>query len=127
GLIAFTPLAFGTVEPWAIVAMEWGVTTLALLYVLGRVGRLDVAVGSRFKATGLELPLGGFLVLCALQTVPLPSNWLSALSPGASRGYAAIDLAAVAETERAGATLGINGDLPLNLAQPACRPISVVP
>ena len=31
GLIAYTPLAFGTVEAWALTFMEWAIVTLGLL------------------------------------------------------------------------------------------------
>src|SRR5438876_477596 len=74
-LIVFTPLAFGTVEAWAIILMEWGVTTLALIHILGRLWTSSGVDRGRLRATGLEFPLGVFLLLCALQTIPIPRAW----------------------------------------------------
>src|SRR2546426_4704675 len=96
GLIVFTPLAFGTVEPWSIALMEWGITTLLLFFFLSRLwpsrGRLVAkSTGERRANLVLILPVGLFLVLCVLQTVPLPMRWLRLVSPGSARLYESVD------------------------------------
>src|SRR5882672_2154599 len=64
-LIAFTPLAFGTVEVWSIAIMEWGIVTLLLLLALGRFLAHRPSPSARKGPTGLELPVALFLVFCA--------------------------------------------------------------
>src|SRR5881397_3963779 len=84
-LIVFTPLAFGTVEPWSIALMEWGITTLLLFFLLSRLWPSRgprVAKSPREPGLPLILPIGLFLVLCILQTVPVPMRWLQVVSPG---------------------------------------------
>jgi len=95
-LIVFTPLAFGTVEPWSIALMEWGITTLFLFFLLSRLwpspGRMVTkSTGERRAILGLILPIGLFLVLCMLQTMPLPMRWLRLVSPGSARMYESVD------------------------------------
>src|SRR5258705_11314261 len=88
GLIVLTPLAFGTVEPWSIAMMEWGVVTLTLVFCLGRLWpRQDMPRPDGIALTGMELPLGLFILFCALQTAPLPPRLLEWLSPGSARMY----------------------------------------
>jgi len=113
GLILFTPLAFGTVEPWAIALMEWGVATLTLVFYLGRLWPdQEIRRPDRGAWTGMELPLGLFILFCALQTVPLPTWVLERLSPGSARMYQGPREAALTGTAEAalvtsaGATAG---------------------
>jgi hypothetical protein len=82
-LIAFTPLAFGTVEAWSIALMEWGVTSLLLVAVARRVLAGPPRDRSRF-ATGVEWPLGLFLGLVLLQLVPLPRTLVGWIAPGSA-------------------------------------------
>jgi O-antigen ligase len=70
-LLAFTPLAYGTTEPWSLVILQLGVLLLTLLYMLRMI----------FKEGGLVIPnkglmaiFGLFAVFVFLQTVPLPVN-----------------------------------------------------
>src|SRR5213594_540393 len=84
-LIVFTPLAFGTVEPWSIAAMEWGIVTLVLVFWLGRLWPGGEATTGIRAFTGLEAPFGLFLLFCVLQTVPLPMHLLERISPGSAR------------------------------------------
>ena len=86
-LIVFTPLAFGTVEPWSIAAMEWGIVTLVLVFWLGRLWPGPEATRGIRAFTGMEVPLGLFLLFCVLQTVPLPMHLLQRISPGSARMY----------------------------------------
>src|SRR5438093_9783705 len=80
-LIVFTPLAFGTVEPWSIALMEWGITTLFLFFLLSRLwpspGRVVTkSTGERRAIVGLNVLIGLFLVLCLLHTVSHTIRWL---------------------------------------------------
>jgi len=124
-LIAFTPLAFGTVEAWAIAIMEWGIWTLVLVGIL-RAGLGSPEGASRSRVwTGLEIPVALFAAFCALQLVPVPIDWLRGLSPRAAEMYSTVDVAAGApnaSAREAGRT-----DLLLNPAVPHRRPVSVNP
>jgi O-antigen ligase/polysaccharide polymerase Wzy-like membrane protein len=86
-LIAFTPLAFGTVEAWSTAIMKWGIATLIVVALGGVVLRGDSGRAREPLKSGLVLPLVLFLALCALQTVPMPRGWLQAASPGSARAY----------------------------------------
>lgn len=123
-LIAFTPLAFGTVEPWSLAIMEWGVTSLILVFLLGRVLSGPPAMPGRSSWTGLEIPVVLFMLFGALQTVPLPAPWLRVLSPGASREYQLHDLRAAA---LAGPVEEASADPLLAVRAPARRPVSISP
>ena len=100
-LITFTPLAFGTVEMWSIAMMEWGVVTLFIVFVFGRLWDQS---GTRptFRWTGLELPLLLFIALCLAQTVPIPQSLLANLSPGSARMYTMPGLDEVIDREQTG-------------------------
>jgi hypothetical protein len=87
-LVAFTPLAFGTVEAWSIALMEWGVASLLLVAMARRVLRGPLPQGTRW-ATGVEWPLGLFLGLVLLQLVPLPRPLVALLAPGSASAHAA--------------------------------------
>src|SRR6266571_40030 len=86
-LIVFTPLAFGTVEPWSIAVMEWGIVTLVLVFWFGQLWPGRAATTGNRALTGLEIPLGLFLLFCALQTLPLPMHLLQQISPGSAEMY----------------------------------------
>lgn len=126
-LIAFTPFAFGTVEPWSQALMQWGIVTLLMTFLLGRLWRRAPGAASTLGATGLEVPLGLFLAFCLLQTVPLPLPWLERISPGSARMYQAVDLS---DVDQAGPTdraeTSVDKSL-LHLSGPARRPVSVKP
>jgi len=87
-LVAFTPLAFGTVEAWSVAIMKWGIVTLILFAVGGRALGRESGRAPLLPGTGLVLPLVLFLLLCTLQMVPIPGPWLQAASPGSARAYA---------------------------------------
>jgi O-antigen ligase len=88
-LIVFTPLASGTAQDWSIAVLEWGVVTLCLVFVTGRLWPTGTARRRVTWPTGLEWPFGLFLLFCLCQTVPLPMTWLSTVSPGSARLYSA--------------------------------------
>src|SRR6266571_3900685 len=132
-LIGFTPLAYGTVEPWSIAIMEWGVVSLLLVFLLSRFypGRDDAATSSnaaRPRLLPLAMPIGLFIILCILQTVPLPIRWLRAVSPGSARLYESVDFESWERTEDKTETVRQERDDPLLLTHESeRRPISVNP
>jgi len=77
-LLIFSPLAFGTVEPWSLGVMEFlSLLSLALFLYWKRREREP----SLYDAPGL-VPLSLFLVYVLLQLVPLPPGVLRIVSPG---------------------------------------------
>jgi O-antigen ligase len=132
-LIGFTPLAYGTVEPWSIAIMEWGVVSLLLVFLLSRSypGRDYTTTSSkaaRSRLLGLATPIGLFIVFCVLQTVPLPIRWLRAVSPGSARMYESVDFGSWERTEDKTETVRQGRDDPLLRNQERVqRPISVNP
>lgn len=132
-LIVFTPFAFGTVEPWSIALMEWGIVTIVLIFALSRLwpsGETTPGAPPRRGPAllGMGLPIGMFLLLTILQMVPLPLSWLEDISPGSARMYASVDLKGW-ESVQTGATEARAGrqDSLLQLEERARRPISVNP
>ncbi len=81
-LLAFTPLAFGTVHPWSKFIFVSVTLALGLIgLVLFRINR--EAQERPTPAIAPEFMLGlGFLVLLIIQTVPLPKSLVTVLSPG---------------------------------------------
>jgi O-antigen ligase len=126
-LIAFTPLAFGTVEDWSLAIMEWGLVTLALVHILARLWTGASPARARRGLTGIEIPAILFLGLCAAQTIPMPMAWLRAVSPEAARMYTPIDATSLSEAHRIGPAEEIQSDPVLNPTIPVNRPISLRP
>jgi len=128
-LIGFTPAAFGTVEPWSTAIMEWGITTLLLILMFKFLRPGSAARGVRPRLTGLEWPIGLFLLLCALQTVPLPIDVLRKVAPGSARLYAQPSLEIESPAPGADAlpprSTGLASLCALDPARP--RPVSVHP
>ena len=77
-LLIFTPLAFGTVEPWSYAVMEI-LTFLALAMFVTRVLRKK----ETFLALPGIIPFLLFLAYILFQTIPLPSVFIKLLSPTA--------------------------------------------
>lgn len=78
-LLVFTPLAYGTVEPWAEAIAGLVVLGMALVWVLGML---------RDREVRIELPPGWlptylFLALVFLQPSPLPGAFVGLVSPWA--------------------------------------------
>ena len=85
GLVAFTPLAFGTVERWSILITEWGVTTLWVVYLLGRLWAGRSSVRSDWRTLMVLIPFCLYIGFAVLQTTPIPMRWLDVISPGSAR------------------------------------------
>jgi tetratricopeptide (TPR) repeat protein len=79
-LLAFAPLAYGTVEPWSEQVVVAGAAALALAVCL----RFALDRSARPAWTRAYAPVALFVGLVALQLVPLPEAALRALSPGAA-------------------------------------------
>jgi O-antigen ligase len=76
-LLVFTPLAYGTVEPWSEAIAELVILAMAIVWVLQMLRDWEVRV---------ELPAGWlpgslFLMLVLLQTLALPAGLLELVSP----------------------------------------------
>lgn len=125
-LIAFTPLAFGTVEPWSIALMEWGVVTLLLIALMGHYWQAPEGRSPFHRFSGLEAPMFLFIGFCLLQTVPIPVSWLSAIAPGSARLYSAPDLGTVAAEQWPGVEFEKDDRL-LEPAMATRRPVSLRP
>ncbi len=86
-LVVFSPLAIGSVNPWALGIVE------AIIFLLTVVWMARLAVEDKPGAfPGLRpllIPAGLFLALVLLQLVPLPPAVARALSPSTYRLYAA--------------------------------------
>lgn len=124
-LVVYTPLAFGTVEPWAIALLQWGIWSLVLIAGIG------AALGGRGSherrpvRTGLEVPLLLFVLFCLAGTVPLPLAWVRAISPGVASMYEVSDV-----PRATGLTLPPAATAPESLLRPDLpdrRPLSANP
>jgi len=76
-LLVFMPLAFGVVHAWSeevVIALSGAIVALFLL-------KLVFHPNQRLVRTWAYIPIGLFLVLAALQLVPLPARLLSIISP----------------------------------------------
>jgi O-antigen ligase len=78
-LLAFTPLAFGTVEPWSIAVFE----AVAFTLICIAVGAGRVAIPQRRSARAVAVFFALFIALALLQMLPLPPGLLAVVSPAA--------------------------------------------
>lgn len=124
-LIVYTPLAFGTVEPWAVALLEWGIWTLVIVAGIGASLRPGTSAARGPIRTGLEIPVLLFSLLCLVGTVPLPGAWVEAIAPGTASMYALPPAPSAT-----GLTLPVEATAPGSLLRPATperRPLSVSP
>jgi O-antigen ligase/tetratricopeptide (TPR) repeat protein len=77
GLLAFAPLAFGSVHPWS----ELIVIVLAFLALIVLALKLLLRPDVRFVWTSAYVPVLAFIALALLQLVPLPARVLHGISP----------------------------------------------
>jgi O-antigen ligase/tetratricopeptide (TPR) repeat protein len=82
-ILLFSPLAFGTVEPWSFTIMETS-SVFALLLLL--VGRSRQKQNFLYETPGL-VPLLCFQVYIMLQFIPLPPDIVRTVSPETYRLY----------------------------------------
>lgn len=75
-LLIFSPLAFGTVEPWSLTVMET-ISFLTLLLYVVQISRNKEVL---YKVPGL-IPLLLFLGYMLFQLIPIPPQVLAVLSP----------------------------------------------
>ncbi|MCP4452934.1 MAG: hypothetical protein GY809_15840, partial [Planctomycetes bacterium] len=76
-ILIFSPLAFGTADPWS----EQVVLVLAGCLSLVFVVRLTTASDARFSWHGTYVPVFLFVLIGVVQLLPLPEAVLRALSP----------------------------------------------
>lgn len=82
-LVIFTPLAFGTVEPWSIAITEVWIYAIALVWALSMVLSGEIRIGrSIFNLCWLLV-----LAFGLLQVIPLPLELIRIISPKASALY----------------------------------------
>src|SRR5215510_6171831 len=79
-LLIFTPLAYGTVEPWSEAIAELAILGLGVVWLLAMLRQWELRI---------ELPPGWlpallFLSLIVIQILPLPSWLVSVVSPAAA-------------------------------------------
>lgn len=95
-LLVFTPLAFGSVEPWAQAVAEIAIALVGGAWVLSLVwSRPPDGAGSgpgalfsgRVRLSGLEWPALAFVLVVAFQLVPLPASWVRTISPRTAEIY----------------------------------------
>jgi uncharacterized membrane protein len=79
-LLIFTPLAFGTVEPWAEAIAGLVILAMAVVWVFTMLRQWEL----RMDLPPAWLPAVLFLALVVLQGLPLPSVLVQLLSPGAA-------------------------------------------
>ena len=79
-LLVFAPLAFGSVHVWAYSVIQFGVLVLILLWFVDRllVSRSGTLSWVKTPINLLLILFTGFIVL---QTIPLPSSFVGAVSP----------------------------------------------
>ena len=86
-LVIFTPLAFGTVHPWAYSLMELTLLFLLLVWLTKLLLLLRKSGQLRWKKSPLNIPFVLFLILVMFQLAPLPPVVMRDLSPGTYRLY----------------------------------------
>ena len=94
-LIIFSPLAFGSVEPWAYSIIEITIIFLTLIWLVKswmenfvRERKANQATFSlNYLKTPINLPILIFIGFILLQLVPLPESVLKAVSPNTHQIY----------------------------------------
>jgi len=77
GILIFTPLAFGTVEPWSVALMEAAALSALLLLLFNTMRRKETSL---YEIPGIT-PLVFFFACILFQLVPLPSGVVAVISP----------------------------------------------
>ena len=149
-LIILTPLAFGTVHPWAFSAMEGGIFVLVMVWMakLWRVYRQELASATSAQyeqqhpraggersgksVSSLFWPLGLFIGLICFQLLPLPPMLLEFVSPATYEVYTRSypgwpERAPYAELEHSTVSSEAGTAQHTQLARHRWRPLSLAP
>jgi O-antigen ligase len=98
-LLIFTPLAFGTVQPWSTAVLEITAFTLFFLYLIKKILQNPPSVLCPYPSSVIRHPSSAFnrhlpsvlcllfVLLCLLQMLPLPEPLLKTLSPSSLTTY----------------------------------------
>jgi O-antigen ligase len=122
-LVFLAPLPFGSVEIWAVSTLELCVAALALVWLY----RLFLFPSTPVAGSPLFGPAVAFLLLMALQLVPLPAPVLKVVSPRTEAMYASAlpgYSAGTREIAEAEAKLAADSE---GAAGSSWRPVSQVP
>jgi O-antigen ligase/tetratricopeptide (TPR) repeat protein len=76
-LLAFGPLAFGVVHAWSEMVVIALAGAIALVFLL----KLVLVNEVRFIWSWTYVPVALFVLIAVIQLLPLPSNWVAAVSP----------------------------------------------
>ncbi|MCH8192539.1 MAG: O-antigen ligase family protein [Planctomycetes bacterium] len=76
-VLVFGPLAFGTSDPWSEQVVLSLIGAMLALFLL----RLIVSKTARFVWSWAYLPVAVFVLIAALQLIPLPASMVKAVSP----------------------------------------------
>lgn len=101
-LLVATPLAYGTVEPWAEALAEIVILGMALVWLFGTLRQWEL----RVTLPPGWLPATLFLALVFVQTVPVPRGAVALVSPGVAT--LAAEAATAVGTAPAGVTLSLD-------------------
>lgn len=82
-LLIFTPLAFGSVQPWAFTVME----AVSFIIFGAWLLRMSVLKKVEFYATPLLFFMLALAVVVVIQVIPMPAALLGLLSPSTLRAY----------------------------------------
>src|SRR5215469_17553626 len=86
-LVVCTPLAIGSVHPWAFIAAEVTIFAIAVLAMAKLALRLPIAPPALMRLGGVVLPLGLFVGFCAFQLIALPPAFLRLATPSTYEFY----------------------------------------
>ncbi len=86
-LLLFTPFAFGSVHPWAYMALESAIYFLVAVALAKIICQRRWPVSATNLVRSLAVPLGLFLGVVTIQLLPLPPTLLNFLSPATYQLY----------------------------------------
>lgn len=84
-ILIFTPLAFGTVQPWSVAVMEMAAFIVFGAWLL----RMRVLRRVEFYVTPMLFFMLVLAAIALIQIIPVPPGLLGVISPSSARSYAA--------------------------------------